>query len=85
MIQTIEAVFDGKSFLPAKPIQLKPNTRVKIIIEPLLPNKAESTSFLKTAQSLNLDGPPDWSENTDNHFQQAGFHVLLREDKPLDL
>lgn len=63
MTQTIEAIFDGKSFFPSAPILLKPNTRVKIIIEPLLSEKDTSASFLQTARSLNLDGPVDWSEN----------------------
>lgn len=66
MTQTIEAVFDGESFFPSAPILLKPNTRVKIIIEPLLSEKEAPSSFLQTAQHLNLDGPSDWSENLTN-------------------
>ena len=68
MAQTIEAVFDGKSFFPSAPILLKPNTRVKIIIEPLLSEKDAPASFLQTARSLNLDGPADWSEDLDAYL-----------------
>lgn len=68
MAQTIEAVFDGKSFFPSAPILLKPNTRVKIIIESFPSDKDESASFLQTAKSLNLDGPADWSENLDAYL-----------------
>ena len=68
MVKTIEALFDGEAFLPAEPISLKPNTRVKIIIETLLSDEDNVASFLQTAQSLNLDGPPDWSANLDEYL-----------------
>lgn len=62
----IEAVFDGKTFQPTEPVKLAPNTRVKITILPQ--NGGEERSFLDVAQSLNLDGPPDWSINLDNYL-----------------
>lgn len=71
MTQTVEAVFDGKSFFPSTPILLKPNTRVKIIIEPLLSEKETPSSFLQTAQHLKLDGPADWSENLDAYLYEG--------------
>ena len=49
MVKTIEALFDGEVFLPAEPITLKPNTRVKITIKTLLSDDDEITSFLQTA------------------------------------
>ena len=67
-ITTIEAIYDGEAFLPTKPIALKPNTRVKIIIETLLPEDETVGSFLATAKSLNLDGPFDWSSNLDSYL-----------------
>ena len=33
MVKTIEATFDGTAFLPAEPIQIEPNTRVRLTIE----------------------------------------------------
>lgn len=68
MTETIEAVYDGEVFLPTKPVLLTPNTRVRITVETLLSNEGESTSFLQTARSLNLQGPPDWSENLDEYL-----------------
>ncbi len=68
MVKTIEAIFDGEAFLPAEPVSLKPNTRVKIIIETLLADEDEVSSFLQIAQALNLDGPPDWSANLDDYL-----------------
>ena len=67
MDMTIRATFDGEVLRPDEPIPLLPNTRVRITIE--APGggtraeepKTEIASFLETALSLNLDGPPDWS------------------------
>ena len=63
MIETIEAVFDGKVLRPENPLALEPNTRVRVTIETVGPVTRKSISFLDTAQSLNLDGPPDWAES----------------------
>ena len=63
MVETIEAVFDGEALRPETPLALEPNTRVRVTIETIEPTSSKSTSFLGTAQSLNLDGPPDWAEN----------------------
>jgi hypothetical protein len=63
MVKTIEATFDGTVFLPTEPIQLEPNTRVRITVETSAPSTDEPASFLNTARSLNLDGPRDWSAN----------------------
>ena len=68
MIKTIEARFDGRVFLPTEPLALEPNTCVWITIETIPSATDESTSFLRTARALNLDGPPDWSENVDKYL-----------------
>ena len=66
MTKTLEAIFDGKLRL-AEPIELEPSTWVRITLEVEEVPKKKSVSFLKTAQSLNLDGPPDWSEKLDSY------------------
>lgn len=63
MVETIEAIYDGEVLRPEDPLTLEPNTRVRVTIETLEPDTREPTSFLDTARSLNLDGPPDWAEN----------------------
>ena len=68
MVKTIEAVFDGKVLHPEAPLTLEPNTRVRITIETVEPSSGEVVSFLDTARSLNLDGPPDWAVNIDNYL-----------------
>lgn len=69
MTQTLEAVFDGLVLRPDEPLKLEPNTRVRLIVETVSSTKApETPSFLRTARSLNLDGPRDWSENLDSYL-----------------
>jgi hypothetical protein len=68
MVKTVEAVFDGKVFRPTEQIEIAPNTRVRITIETMPPAEDETTSFLQTARSLNLDGPSDWSANLDDYL-----------------
>lgn len=61
----IKAIYDGKVFLPIEPIQLEPNTRVRLSIQA---NQGMAYSFLSAAQSLDLDGPPDWSAKLDGCY-----------------
>lgn len=68
MIKSIEAVFDGKVLRPKDALALEPNTRVRITIEPVEPTTAGVVSFLDTALSLNLDGPPDWAVSIDTYL-----------------
>jgi hypothetical protein len=63
MVKTIEAVFDGKVFCPDDPPAIEPNTRVRITFETIAPERGGGASFLRTARSLKLDGPPDWASN----------------------
>lgn len=68
-MQTVEAVFDGKVLLPGEPLDLNEGARVRITVETIEePEATVSASFLKTARSLQLDGPPDWSERIDEYL-----------------
>jgi hypothetical protein len=69
MFQELEAVFDGTALQPEVSLNLPTGTRVRIIIESVLPNEAKpAKTFLKTAQSLKLQGEPDWSEKIDQYL-----------------
>ncbi|BAY28024.1 hypothetical protein NIES2100_78530 [Calothrix sp. NIES-2100] len=68
MTEKITAVFDGKVFYPSEPLALPANTRVRLSIEVLPPEKQESVSFLMTARSLKLKAPADWSTNIDKYL-----------------
>jgi len=71
MTKTIEAVFDGNTLRPDEPLELAPNTRVRLTIE--LPSSTETPpSFLRTARSLELDGPADWSANLEEYLYGKG-------------
>ncbi|MBF0101778.1 MAG: antitoxin family protein [Desulfobacterales bacterium] len=70
MTQPIEAIFDGKVFRPTQKPQIVPNTCVSIIIEKTSPVEKKNLSFLKTARSLNLDGPRDWSQNLETYLYE---------------
>jgi predicted DNA-binding antitoxin AbrB/MazE fold protein len=71
MVRTIEATFDGKVLRPDAPLELKPNTRVRVTIDTLGPGVGEHGSFLRTARSLKLEGPPDWAENLDSYLYDS--------------
>jgi hypothetical protein len=68
MSQTVEAVFDGSVLRPQSALDLKPNTRVRLTLEVLPVSRDEQASFLRTARSLELSGPADWSSNLDDYL-----------------
>ncbi|HVT43624.1 MAG TPA: hypothetical protein VMT00_04470 [Thermoanaerobaculia bacterium] len=68
MTKTLFATFDGEVLRLEEPVELAPNTRVRVTIESTAPNDSASGSFLRTAQALNLEGPPDWSARIDEYL-----------------
>ncbi len=69
MPQELEAVFDGTALQLEVPLNLAAGTKVRIIIESVLPNEVKPPkTFLKTAQSVKLEGSPDWSEKIDQYL-----------------
>lgn len=65
----IFATYDGEVLRPEEPLELSPNTRVCILLEPaeLEPQEEKDYLFLRTVRSLNLDGPPDWSSRWEEY------------------
>lgn len=61
MTKTIEATFDGEVLRPDEPIELAPNTRVRVIIDTTLHSDRQPFIFLEAAQALRLEGPSDWA------------------------
>ena len=68
MTLTVEAIYDGSVLRLEKSLELEPNTRVRLTVEVLPSAAAPPASFLRTARSLNLNGPPDWSANLDHYL-----------------
>ncbi len=71
MTKTLSAVYDGKVLRLEEPIELEANTRVRITIESVETPGEKHRSFLRTAQSLNLDGPPDWSARFEEYLYET--------------
>jgi predicted DNA-binding antitoxin AbrB/MazE fold protein len=71
MTKTLEATYDGEVFRPDEPLEIEPNTRVQITIETQHTAPSNGASFLKTARSLNLEGPPDWSDRLEEYLYRT--------------
>ena len=74
MSQTIDAVFDGEVLRPEQPLELQPNTRVRVTIDRLEAECKPPRSFLRTARALNLQGPRDWSERIEDYLNDERTH-----------
>ncbi len=72
MTISIEAVFDGEVLRLKRPPNLAPNTHVIVTMEPLEAADLPQRSFLRTARSLDLDGPSDWAGNVDAYLYGQG-------------
>jgi hypothetical protein len=68
MSTTIEATFDGAVFRPSVPVSLAPNTHVRLTVQPIPTTPANPSSFLRTARSMKLEGPPDWATNLEKYL-----------------
>lgn len=68
MTRTVRATFDGEVLRPEEPLPIAPNTSVQITVEVPEEPPAQAYSFLHKARSLNLQGPPDWSEHLDDYL-----------------
>ena len=68
MTKTFHAIYNGKVFKPEKPLDLKQNIRVRMTIEAPEAIVQEKLSFIKTAQSLKLEGPSDWSVHLEDYL-----------------
>ena len=68
MSQMLYATFDGEVLRPEGPVPLAPNTRVRVVIEETENAPAQPASFLDVAQSLDLNGPADWSTTLDEYL-----------------
>ncbi len=68
MTTTLTVTYDGEALRLDEPLELEPNTRIQISIETAKPIRKKKHAFLKTARSLNLQGPPDWSARVDDYL-----------------
>ncbi len=73
MTKIIEALFDGVALRPDEPLELPPNTRVRLTIESST-SAGTPGSFLRTAGALRLSGPRDWSTNLETYLYGQKAH-----------
>ena len=70
MTTRLSATYDGRVLRLDEPIELEPNTRVRVTIESDKPIMKKKRSFLQTALALNLQGPSDWSSRFDDYLYE---------------
>ena len=68
MSQTVEATFDGQVFRPIETVELQPDTRVQLVVTVKIVPEEKPKSFLRTARSLKLKGPKDFSSRLDEYI-----------------
>lgn len=68
MAQTIDVIYDGNVFQPIEPVELQPNSRVRVTIHSVAQSIEPVTSFLRTARALKLEGPTDWSAHIEDYL-----------------
>jgi hypothetical protein len=68
MSQTVTAVFDGEVLRPDTPLDLEPNARYVLTIQPT-PSRSEHNVW-DTLERLagTVDAPPDWSSEHDHYL-----------------
>ncbi len=74
---SVNATYDGEVVRTDEPLPLPPNARVTVSYETAdeeqppaeaTKEKGERGIFFRTARSLRLEGPPDWSERFDEYL-----------------
>lgn len=95
MPQELEATFDGIALQLESRLNLTAGTRVKIIVERILPNEEsilpneqkQPKTFLQTPQSLQLQGEPDWSEKIDPCLDEEAVEqtAIIRTERGLTI
>lgn len=68
MSQILEATFDGQVFRPVEAVKLQPDTQVQLVVTVKVVSEEKPKSFLRTARSLKLQGPKDWSSRIDDYL-----------------
>ena len=67
--QTFEAIYDGKVLRPKRKLEIKPNTAVMVTVKSIKARRIPKKSFLDVIEKLNVEAPPDWSENIEEYRQ----------------
>ncbi|MEP6774662.1 MAG: antitoxin family protein [Chloroflexota bacterium] len=82
MTKTIVAVYDGDVFRPVDPLDLEPNVKYQVTIEPMdHEQKVGDAAAWRTLATLSgtIDAPADWSSEHDHYIYGTPKRHL---DKP---
>ena len=71
---TIHATYDGDVLRPDEPLDLEDGARVRLTVGEPEPDAGEPYSFFRVLESLQFEGPPDWSENLDDYLTGKRKH-----------
>jgi hypothetical protein len=78
METTLYGTFDGEVVRFAEPVELPPNTRVRVVVEEAGDPADRPYSFFQAALEMDVQGPPDWSARIDDYLY--GSNLGERED-----
>lgn len=68
MTRTVTAVFDGQVLRPDTPLDLEPNARYVVTIEPASSESEGDAWDVLERLSGSLEAPPDWSREHDHYL-----------------
>lgn len=75
MSQQLTVIFDGEVLRPETPLNLLPNGRYKITIEPENePETKENVWDLLESMAGTIDAPTDWSSEHDHYLYGTSKH-----------
>jgi hypothetical protein len=75
MGKTMTAVYDGRVLHPESAVDLEPDTRYRVTIEPLVPptTDADAWNLLETLTGT-LEAPDDWASEHDHYLYKVPKH-----------
>ncbi len=69
MEKTIDATYDGDVFRPDEPVDLEPNTEVRLtLVVKKRKKKGRPYAFFEYARSVSIDAPADFASNIDDYL-----------------
>ena len=68
MEKIVNATFDGEVFRPDEPVDLEPNTKVRLQLTVKKKKSGKPGVFLDYILSVSIDAPPDYATNIDDYL-----------------
>ncbi|MBL8113448.1 MAG: hypothetical protein JNK60_11215 [Acidobacteria bacterium] len=68
MSETVSGTYDGTVIKLDAPMNIDPNTRVRVTVEPVSSVPSRVPGFLETALRNQVVGPRDWATNIEGYL-----------------